>query len=160
MSESIYTILGNGTSLTKVKGAGDYNMTLPETMPTAAQFANAGELYDWTMEHGITHSCLQKGIQKHLIDLRAKFRGVKKDESWDHITAQKNVDDAEWVVTTPGAAGKVDKARQAGHLAAGLAMAGAMKAANLDDAMILAALVPVYGPEIADSIMTELAEEV
>ena len=159
MSESIFTILGNGQSVTKVKGYGDYNMTLPATMPTPEEFSSATELAIWADDNGVMHSCLQKGVQKHLIDLRAKFRGVKKDESWQVDTAQKNVDESEWGVVTPVASGKVDQARQAGHLAAGLAMAGAMKAAGLDDAMILAALVPVYGADIAASIMEELAEQ-
>ena len=159
MSESIFTILANGNKETKVKGQGDYNMVLPDNMPTAAQFGDANSLQEWAEEHGVMHSCLQKGVQKHLIDLRAKFRSVKKDESWDHTTAQANVDEAEWTVVTPVTTDKVDKARQAGYFAAGLAMAKAMKAAKLDKDVIFAALTPVYGTEIAGSIMEELVEE-
>ena len=117
MSESIFTILTNGRSETKVKGYGDFNMTLPTTMPTAVQFENSGDLYDWTMDHGITHSCLQKGVQKHLIDLRAKFRTVKKGEDWNLETAQSNVADAEWTVVTPGVVKKTAEETTRDYLA-------------------------------------------
>ena len=101
MSESIYTILANGNTMTAVKNEGDYSMDLPDSMPSPDQFQDAEALQEWAENNGVMHSCLQKGIQKHLIDLRAKFRQVKKDEDWDHGTAQDNVNATEWDIVLP-----------------------------------------------------------
>lgn len=155
-SESIFTILENGQTSTMVQGEGYQTMVLPTTMPTAEQFEIDGMLYNWAEDQGITHAILQKGIQKHLIDLRAKFRLVKKGETWNLDQAQDNVDTMEWsVVTKPNQNSAVAVKAQAMR-EAGTGMAKAMKAAGLDDSMILASLIPVYGAEVASAILDNL----
>lgn len=155
-SESIFTILENGQTSTQVKGEGYQTMLLPVTMPTAEQFETAEELVQWAEEQGITHAIMQKGIQKHLIDLRARFRLVKKGETWNITTAQENVDAMEWsVVTKPNqnsqAAVKAQAMRDAG-----IKMAQAMKAAKVDNTTILASLTAVYGADVASDILNSL----
>lgn len=156
-SESIFTILENNQTNTMVKGEGYQMMVLPATMPTMEQFSNADELQAWTMEQGITHAVLQKGIQKHLIDLRAKFRMVKKDEIWNETTAQNNVDTMEWQIVTKPNQNNAAAVKAQAMRDAGTGMATAMKAAGLDDAMILASLTPVYGADVAKDILDSLS---
>ena len=155
-SESIFTILENGQTLTMVQGEGYQTMVLPTTMPSAEQFETDGMLYDWAEEQGITHAILQKGIQKHLIDLRAKFRQVKKNETWRLDTAQENVNSLEWSVVTKPNQSNPAMVKANAMREAGTGMAKAMKDAGLDDSMILASLTPVYGADVASAILDNL----
>ena len=101
MAKSIFSILDDLTTDTSVPDHGSVTHTLPRNLlPTAEQFEDADNLLDWAEENEITHACLQKGVQKFLIDLRATFKSVKKDETWDIDKGQKNVDDAEWKITS------------------------------------------------------------
>jgi hypothetical protein len=101
MAKSIYEILDDLNTTTSVPGEGNVAHSLPRNLlPTGNQFENAGELLAWTEEQGITHAVLQKGVQKFLIELRATFKAVKKDETWSLDSGQKAVDDAEWKVTS------------------------------------------------------------
>ena len=101
MAKSIFSILDELETDTSVPDHGSVTHTLPRNLlPTAEQFENADSLLDWAEENEITHACLQKGIQKFLIDLRAIFKSVKKDEVWNFEKGQKNVDDAEWKITS------------------------------------------------------------
>ena len=101
MAKSIYDILDDLNTETSVPGNGTVAHSLPrELLPTGSQFENAGELLTWAEEQGITHAVLQKGVQKFLIELRATFKAVKKDETWSLANGQKAVDDATWRVTS------------------------------------------------------------
>jgi hypothetical protein len=101
MAKSIYEILDTLQTETSVPGDGTISHTLPRNLlPTGNQFENAGELLAWTEEQGITHAVLQKGVQKFLIELRATFKAVKKDETWTLEGGQAAVDDASWKVTS------------------------------------------------------------
>ena len=155
-SESIFTILENGQTLTMVQGEGYQTMVLPTTMPSAEQFETDGMLYDWAEEQGITHAILQKGIQKHLIDLRAKFRQVKKNETWRLDTAQDNVDEMEWSVVTKPNQSNPAMVKANAMREAGLKMAQAMQAVRVDNDTILASLTAVYGADVASAILDNL----
>jgi hypothetical protein len=101
MAKSIYEILDDLNTETSVPGEGTVGHTLPrELLPTAEQFENGPALVAWAEEQGITHAVLQKGVQKFLIELRATFKAVKKDETWSLASGQKAVDDATWRVTS------------------------------------------------------------
>ena len=100
MAKSIFSILDDLETDTSVPDHGSVTHTLPRNLlPTAEQFEDADNLLDWAEENEITHACLQKGVQKLLIDLRATFKSVKKDEVWDFEKGQKAVNDATWKIT-------------------------------------------------------------
>lgn len=100
MAKSIYDVLDDLKTDTSVPNYGQVDHTLPrELLPTAEQFESGPDLLAWAEENGFTHSCLQKGVQKFLIDLRATFKAVKKNEEWTPEKGQIAVDSAEWNVT-------------------------------------------------------------
>jgi len=100
MAKSIYGILTDLSTETSVPGVGMIEHTLPRSLlPTAEQFADSEKLLAWANEKGITHACLQKGVQKFLIDLRATFKAVKKDETWTEEKGQAAVNSATWDIT-------------------------------------------------------------
>jgi hypothetical protein len=101
MAKSIYEILDDLQTETSVPGDGTISHTLPRNLlPTGNQFESAEELLAWAKKQGITHAVLQKGVQKFLIELRATFKAVKKDETWTLASGQAAVDDASWKVTS------------------------------------------------------------
>ena len=120
MAKSIYALLDDLMTETSVPAVTDkdgkelrkyYGMvdhTLPrEALPTSAQFEDAEELLTWAEDAGVLHACLQSGVQSRIIDYRAIFKGMKKDDVWTPEFGQDNVDTAEWkVVSRPE--GKVD----------------------------------------------------
>lgn len=101
MSKSIYTILDDLTTTTSVPDFGtEIKHTIPrELLPTAKEFENEEQLLEWCEVSGCLHSCLQKGIQKFLIEIRATFKGCKKADTWTEEYGQKNVDAMEWSIT-------------------------------------------------------------
>lgn len=169
MAKSIFEILADlttETSVPKVLGKdgkvlrpdmGSIEHTLPRALfPTAEQFESAEELLAWANEKGYTHALLQQGIQKGLIDCRAKFKAIKKDETWTKQLGQTNVDSMKWEVTEKPQGTSIAKVKAAAELEAGIKLANAMKGANVPDAVILASLIPVYGGEIAKEILASL----
>ena len=79
---------------------GDVLHTIPRKLfPTSEQFENADLLLAWSNENGFTHFLLQKSIQKGLIEIRATFKGLKKDDTWSTEYGQANVDRMEWSET-------------------------------------------------------------
>jgi hypothetical protein len=111
MAKSIYEILDDlqtETSVPEVKdndnkvlrvSFGTVKHTIPrELFPTSEQFESEKELLAWAQEKGITHSVLQKGIQKFLIEVRATFKGMKKDEEWNEDKGQEAVNNSKWEV--------------------------------------------------------------
>ncbi len=159
MAKSIYEILADLTTTTSVPGFGaEIEHKIPAHLfPTPEQFENASDLLAWSEEHGYTHALLQKGLQKGLIDIRATFKSCKKDDTWSVEYGQKNVNETEWSITNrPNQTGAKNIAEA--KLEAGIQMAKAMKLASLDDAIILASLTPVYGKEVAEMILAEIAE--
>ena len=100
MAKSIFETLATLTTETTVQGFGEVNHNLPkELFPTDEQFEDGVQLLAWAEENGYTHALLQMGLQKGLIDIRAKFRFVKKNDTWTPEYGQKNVDSHKWEVT-------------------------------------------------------------
>ena len=157
MAKSIYEILADCKTETSVGNGKVAEHTIPKNLfPQPEQFESADELLAWAEENNFTHALLQKGIQKGLIDIRAAFKSVKKDEEWTPELGQENVDRFEWKITERPKAGSNAKALAQAKLDAGIEMATAMKAAKLAEKTILASLVPVYGQEGADQIMAAI----
>jgi hypothetical protein len=132
--------------------------TLPrEQFPSSKQFEQETELLAWAKDAGILHAVLQKGVRAHLIDCRARFKACKKGDAWTNEYGQKNLDSYKWEVQTrPSGGNKVDKARESGHLAAGQAMAQAMKDNGMEFEVIQTNITTVYGPEVAAEILANL----
>lgn len=122
MAKSIYALLDDlqtETSVPEIKDAkgnvirkhyGMVKHTLPrDGLPTAEEFEDEEKLVEWAEEHGVLHACLQSGIQARIIDYRAIFKGMKKDDEWSPEYGQKNVDLAEWSVVKRPKVAKSDE---------------------------------------------------
>jgi len=101
MAKSIFDILDTLETETSVPAIGaNVSHTIPRSQfPTAEQFEDAGKLEAWARESGNLHACLQSGVQKRLIDIRAIFKSEKKGETWTPESGQKKVDESEWTIT-------------------------------------------------------------
>ena len=119
MAKSIYAILDDVTTETSVPAAGkdaDGNVqhiehTLPrELFPTSEQFEDEAKLLEWAEENGYTHGCLQRGIQKFIIECRAAYKSHKKNETWSPELGQDNVNAMKWSTVTRPQQGKNQKA--------------------------------------------------
>ena len=104
MAKSIFEILGDLTTETSVP---EIKKTVQHTIPRRLFpepeiFDNAEKLLAWAEERKFTHALLQMGLQKGLIDLRARFKATKKDETWSEMLGQRNVDSHEWETVTRG----------------------------------------------------------
>ena len=155
MAESIYTQLENQAVVTPVDGI-EYTHPLPEGLfPTSEQFGNKEQLIAWAEENDFTYPLLQKALQKAIIDVRACFKLVKKDQKWEEKLGLKNLTEMGWkTVNRPNATG--EKVIAKAKLEAGIAMAQAMRTAKIADKTIMQALVPVYGDDGAKAIMAEI----
>ena len=158
MAKSIFSILDELETDTSVPDHGSVTHTLPRNLlPTAEQFEDADSLLDWAEENEITHACLQKGIQKFLIDLRAIFKSVKKDEVWNFEKGQKAVDDAEWKITSRPNVNDKEAVKKQAILDANLGIAKAMKATKgISEEMILNTLTESCGADLAKEIIASL----
>lgn len=160
MAKSIYEVLANLETETSVPDHGMISHTLPrELLPTAEQFEDGEKLLAWAQDNDIVHSCLQKGVQKFLIDLRATFKAVKKDETWTLEKGQKAVDEAEWNITKRPTKGDKEAVKKQATYDANLAIAKAMKATKgISDKMIIDTLTTSCGAEMAKEIVDSLTE--
>ena len=104
MAKSIFEILGDlitETSVPEIKKTVQH--TIPRRLfPEPEIFDNAEKLLAWAEENNFTHALLQMGLQKGLIDLRARFKATKKDETWSETLGQKNVDSHKWETVSRG----------------------------------------------------------
>lgn len=168
MAKSIFEILDSLQTETSVpevkdkdgkivrKGMGNVEHSLPRSLfPTAEIFASAEKLQAWAEENGFMHALLQQGIQKGLIDCRAKFKAIKKEETWTEKTGQKSVNEHRWeIVERPKgtSTAKIADARYGDCMAmlSNLLMAGIAK-----DAAITA-IKQTYGDELVQNVLNGL----
>ena len=104
MAKSIFEILSDLQTETSVPGYGaEVPHTIPRRLfPTPEIFDDADALLEWSDNNGYTHALLQAGLQKGLIDLRARFKACKKTETWSPELGQKQVDSHKWEIVTRG----------------------------------------------------------
>ena len=104
MAKSIFEILDDlttETSVPEIKSTVQH--TIPRRLfPDPETFDNAEKLLAWAEENSFTHALLQMGLQKGLIDLRARFKATKKDEEWSETLGQSNVDSHKWETVSRG----------------------------------------------------------
>jgi hypothetical protein len=160
MSKSTYETLNTMATETSVPHFS--KELVPHTLnnavlPDGDTYLNAEKLETWARNKGVLHAVLQQGIVSGIIKIRAAFKGVKKDEVWTIKQGQNQADAWTWTAqTTPPGSNKVDKARESGHLAAGQAMAQAMKDNGMEFEVIQTNITTVYGPEVAAEILANL----
>ena len=151
-SQSIYVTLDTLTTETSVPGQTPkmQSHSLPRSaFPTSEQFESAEKLEAWARETGVMHACLQKGIQKHLIDIRAAFKACKKADTWSNKYGQANVNAYEWTVTTRPAVKADKQAIQANaNITAGVTLVGVLKAQGMDINTIKAMVTSCYPGEV------------
>ena len=146
MAKSIFAILDDLQTETSVPGFDDsITHSIPRKLfPTSEQFEDADALLNWANEKGFTHALIQMGLQKGLIDLRAKFKSCKKDDIWNELYGQRNVNSHTWEITErPNQ--KSSKAISQAVLNKGIEMAKAMILAGVPETAILGALTAAYG---------------
>ena len=159
MAKSIFAILDDLTTETSVPGFGDsIAHSIPRNLfPTSEQFESLDKLLAWANENGFTHALLQQGIQKGLIDIRAKFKACKKNDTWSTEYGQKNVDSHTWEITErPNQ--KSSKAISQAVLAKGIEMAKAMILAGVPETAILGALAAAYGNDAQEIFKQAIGE--
>ena len=104
MAKSIFETLDDLNTATSVKGQGEVAHTIPRNLfPTAEEFANKELLVEWANKNDYAFSLIQQGLQKGLIDCRAKFRPTakeEKDDTWTAAIGQARVDAHKWEVMT------------------------------------------------------------
>jgi len=96
------------------------------------------------------------GLQSGLIDIRAKFKACRKEDTWTPEYGQANVDKHEWsVAKRPNQNGKanLDKARFADCLA----MIAKLTDAGMDFETIKDMTVGIYGEQVVDAIIATLS---
>jgi hypothetical protein len=159
MAKSIFETLDSLQTETSVPAIGkNVEHSLPRALfPTAETFESSEKLLAWSNENGFTHALLQAGIQKGLIDCRAKFKSCKKDETWTEKLGQSQVDSMKWEIVSRPKGDSSAKVKAQAELGAGIKLAQAMKVAKVSDGVILASLTPVYGEDIAKEILASLS---
>ena len=145
MAKSIFAILDDLTTETSVPGFGaEIQHTIPRNLfPTSEIFESEDKLLDWARNNNCLHALLQMGLQKGLIDCRAKFKSCKKNDTWSESYGQANVDSHEWTITErPNA--KAANAISKAVVEKGVEMAKAMILAGVPEDSILMALTAAY----------------
>lgn len=155
-SQSIFSLLDTLETETSVPGQTPkmQKHSLPrEQFPSSTQFEDEDGLVEWARKTGCLHSVLQKGIQKHLIDCRARFKACKKNETWSNGMGQKQVDDFGWeIMTRPQMKVTISDIQAQANIKAGMVMVTVLRAQNKSDEEIRTLLNMVYPNEV-DRIM-------
>ena len=124
--------------------------------PVAETFESAEKLLAWSNENNFTHALLQAGIQKGLIDCRARFKACKKDETWTEELGQSQVDKMTWETVERPKENNIGKIKSQAETDAGIKLAKAMKSMNVGKDVILATLTSAYGEESAKNILANM----
>ena len=158
MAKSIFETLDSLQTETSVPVVGKtIEHTLPRSLfPVAETFEDAVKLLAWSNENGFTHALLQAGIQKGLIDCRAKFKACKKDETWTEKMGQDQVDSMTWEIVSRPKENNIAKIKSQAENDAGVKLVNAMKSMNVGKDVILATLTSAYGEESAKNILASM----
>ena len=152
-SQSIFSLLDTLETETSVPGQTPkmQKHSLPrEQFPSSRQFESEDGLVEWARKTGCLHSVLQKGIQKHLIDCRARFKACKKTETWSSKMGQKQVDTFGWeVMTRPQMKVTVSDIQAQANVKAGTVMVTVLRSQGKSDEEIRTLLNMVYPNEIS-----------
>lgn len=152
-SQSIFTLLDTLETETSVPGQTpkmQKHSLSREQFPSSKQFEDEDSLVEWARKTGCLHSVLQKGIQKHVIDCRARFKACKKTETWTNEMGQKQVDEYKWeIMTRPQVKVTVSDIQAQANIKAGTVMLSVLRAQGKSDEEIRTLLNMVYPNEIS-----------
>lgn len=152
-SQSIFTLLDTLETETSVPGQTPkmQKHSLPrEQFPSSKQFEDEDLLVEWARKTGCLHACMQKGVQKHLIDCRARFKACKKTETWSNGMGQRQVDAFGWeVMTRPQVKVTVSDIQASANIKAGMVMVTVLRSQGKSDEEIKTLLNMVYPNEIS-----------
>lgn len=152
-TQSIFTLLDNLETETSVPGQTPkmQKHSLPrEQFPSSRQFEDEDGLVEWARRNNCLHACLQKGIQKHLIDCRARFKACKKDVTWTNELGQRQVDEYKWeIMTRPQVKVTVSDIQAQANIKAGKVMVTVLRSQGKSDEEIRTLLNMVYPNEIS-----------
>lgn len=152
-SQSIFTLLDTLETETSVPGQMPkmQKHSLPrEQFPSSKQFEDEDLLVEWARKTGCLHACMQKGVQKHLIDCRARFKACKKTETWSNEMGQKQVDAFGWeVMSRPQMKVTVSDIQAQANIKAGTVMLSVLRSQGKSDEEIRTLLNMVYPNEIS-----------
>jgi hypothetical protein len=158
MAKSIFEVLDTLETETSVPAIGkSVSHKLPRNLfPTSKQFEDVDKLQNWAIENYCLHACLQKGIQKFLIDVRASFKSCKKDEEWNELSGQENVNCMKWEITERPKQGGTGKSISTARYNDCLGMIGNLAAAKMDKAAIRLIVIPIYGDDMVVEVFAAL----
>lgn len=152
-SQSIFTLLDTLETETSVPGQVPkmQKHSLPrEQFPSSKQFEDEDSLVEWARKNNCLHACMQKGVQKHLIDCRARFKACKKTETWSNGMGQRQVDAFGWeIMTRPQVKVTVSDIQAAANVKAGMVMLTVLRSQGKSDEEIKTLLNMVYPNEIS-----------
>ena len=152
-SQSIFTLLDTLETETSVPDQMPkmQKHSLPrEQFPSSKQFEDEDGLVEWARRNNCLHACLQKGVQKHLIDCRARFKACKKTETWSNEMGQRQVDAFGWeVMTRPQMKVTISDIQAQANIKAGTVMLSVLRAQGKSDEEIRTLLNMVYPNEIS-----------
>ena len=113
-------------------------------------------LLEWADENDFLHAILQRGIQKFLIEIRATYKGCKKEDTWSESYGQDNVDKSKWTTVkrpNQGSTVALDKARFKDCMD----MIVQLTENGMDSETIKTMTVGIYGEEIVTAIFEAIS---
>jgi len=163
-TQSIYETLATRTTETSVPAMGKDEQgktilvphTIPKNLfPSDKVFENKDDLIEWADERDYLFPLLQMGLQSGLIDIRAKFKACRKEDTWSPEYGQDNINKHEWTpCKRPNQGGKVslDKVRFEDCMA----MIAKLTTTGMDFNTIREMTTGIYGEEIVNAIIETL----
>jgi len=173
MAQSIYTTLATRKTLTTVPFLGkDENgktirveQTIPdELFPTDQEFESPEKLEEWARETGCLFAMMQMGVEKALIESRAKFKMPKKGKNdqpdeWSPEMGQENVDNMEWKpMKRPGQSNNAKAVAEASLKATVQTMQNMVDVAHMTKEQLLPVLESQFNEQtdIIDAIISQI----
>jgi len=173
MAQSIFTTLATRRTLTTVPflGKDDEGKTIrvehtipDELFPTDTEFESPEKLETWARETGWLFPMLQMGVEKALIEARAKFKAPKKGkdnqpDEWTPEMGQTNIDNMEWTPTKrPGQSNNAKAIAEASLKATVQTMQNMVDVANMTKEQLLPVLENQFNgqADIVEAIISQI----
>jgi len=173
MAQSIFTTLATRKTLTTVPFLGKdadgktirVEQTIPdELFPTDQEFENPEKLEEWARETGCLFAMIQMGVEKALIESRAKFKMPKKGknnapDTWTPEYGQTNVDNMEWTpMKRPGQSNNAKAIAEASLKATVETMQNMVDVANMTKEQLLPVLESQFDgqADIVEAIISQI----
>jgi len=174
MAQSIFTTLATRKTLTTVPFLGKdadgktirVEQTIPdELFPTDTTFESPEKLEEWARETGCLFPMLQMGVEKALIEARAKFKqpkiatSINESNTWSPEYGQANVDSMKWKSKKrPGQSSNAKAIAEASLKATVQTMQNMVDVANMTKEQLLPALESQFDgqADIVEAIISQI----